>query len=153
MEEHSFTARIEAAGGGGAYVTIPFDVEAAFGMKRVPVRATIDGAPYRGTLVRMGGPDHMLIVRRDVREKIGRQPGDEVRVTITLDTEERTVEVPADLRSALDGAPAARALFDALSYTHRREYVQWIEEAKKAETRERRIAKALEQLAAGRREP
>jgi hypothetical protein len=64
---HTFQARIEAAGGGGAYVRIPFDVEAAFGKKRVPVNATIDGEHYRGTLVRMDTPDHILIILKEIR--------------------------------------------------------------------------------------
>lgn len=66
---HRFSAVIEDAGGGGAFVTIPFDVERAFGKKRVPVRATIDGVPYRGSLVRMGGECHILGILKSVRAK------------------------------------------------------------------------------------
>ena len=70
--QHRFTAPIEPSGSGGAYVTVPFDVEAAFGAKRPRVQATFDGVPYRGTLVRMGGPDHILIVLQAIRERIGK---------------------------------------------------------------------------------
>ncbi len=70
----SFSAPIEQAHGGGAYVTVPFDVETVFGKKRVPVQATIDGQPYRGLLVRMGGPCHVLGVLKEIRERIGKQP-------------------------------------------------------------------------------
>jgi hypothetical protein len=147
---HSFDAVIEAAGG-GAFVTIPFDVEQAFGKKRVPVQATFDGEPYRGLVVRMGGECHMLIVRKEIREKIGKQAGDTVHVTLAEDTEPRVVEVPPDLRTALDGDAAAAATFERLSYTHRREYVQWIEDAKREETRRNRVAKAIGMLREGKK--
>ncbi|MBV9775268.1 MAG: DUF1905 domain-containing protein [Gemmatimonadetes bacterium] len=147
--KHAFTATIEEAGGGGAFVTVPFDVEQAFGKKRVKVSATIDGEPYQGSLVRMGGPRHMLIVLKEIREKIGKGAGDEVRVTVEEDTAPRTVEVPADLREALEGDAEAGARFGRLSYTHQREYVRWIEEAKREQTRRGRVARALEMLRAG----
>ena len=66
----------------GAYVEIPFDVKEAFGRGRVPVHATFDGEPYDGSLVRMGTPCHILGVRKEIRQKIGKQPGDVVHVTI-----------------------------------------------------------------------
>ncbi|WP_295583078.1 DUF1905 domain-containing protein [uncultured Oscillibacter sp.] len=66
----------------GAYVEIPFDVRAVFGKGRVKVRATFDGVPYDGSLVRMGTPGHILGIRKDIRAKIGKQPGDAVRVTL-----------------------------------------------------------------------
>jgi hypothetical protein len=149
-EQHTFRAVIEQAGG-GAFVTIPFDVEQTFGRKRVPVRATIDGEPYRGVLVRMGGPDHMLIVLKEIRERIGKQAGAEVEVTVEQDLEPRVVDVPADLQAALAERPEARSFFDSLSYTHRKEYVRWIEEAKREQTRTDRVARAAEMLAAGRK--
>lgn len=67
----------------GAYVEIPFDVKAAFGKGRVPVHATLDGQPYDGQLVKMGTPCHILGVRKEIRKRIGKQPGDEVHVTLT----------------------------------------------------------------------
>jgi hypothetical protein len=141
-----FDAVIEGTDGGGAFVTVPFDVEAAFGKKRVKVRALIDGEPYRGSVVRMGGPDHILLVRKDVRERIGKGPGDLVEIVLEEDLEPRVVEVPADMREVLDRDPAAAAFFDTLSYTHRREYVQWIDGARRPQTRANRIAKAVEML-------
>lgn len=148
---HTFTAVIEASGSGGAFVTIPFDVEAAFGAKRPPVRAAFDGVPYRGTLVRMGGPNHILIIRKAIREQIGKQPGDAVEVTVARDDAPREVGVPEDLADAL--APHADALtfFDGLGYTHRKEYVQWITEAKRPETRRRRIDRAVAMLREGKK--
>src|SRR4051794_13653907 len=98
-KEHRFRAHIKSNnddGSGGAWVDIPFDVEKAFGKKRVPIRATIDGESYRGSLVRMGGDCHMLLVRRAIREKIGKKAGDTVSVTLLEDTAPRTVPVPPD---------------------------------------------------------
>lgn len=147
-DARSFSAPIEQANGGGAYVTVPFDVEVAFGKKRVPVQATIDGQPYRGSLVRMGGECHVLGVLREIRERIGKQPGDVVEVTIVEDTSPRTVGVPPDLAAALAAAPSAKAAFDRLSYSHQCGHVRRIEEAKRAETRAARIARTVEQLEA-----
>lgn len=149
---HSFIATIRDAGGGGAFVEIPFDVEAAFGSKRPKVSATFDGEPYRGTAVRMGGDCHMVPILKGIRAKIGKEPGDEVKVTLDLDTAPRVVTPPKDFAAAMRTEPAAKAFWKELSYTHQREYVKWIEEAKKRETRERRIGKAVEMLGEGVRE-
>ena len=150
-QTHSFTARIEGTGGGGAYVTVPFDVEEAFGKKRVKVRATFDEVPYRGSVTRMGGPAHILIVLKEIRERIGKEPGDEVRVTLEEDREPREVEIPRELREALAGDPEAAEAFDALAYTHRREYAQWVTEAKREGTRQDRATRTLERVREGRK--
>jgi hypothetical protein len=147
--KHTFRAVIENAGGGGAFVRVPFDVEQAFGKKRVPVQATIDGVPYRGTLVRMGEPCHILVVLKEIREKIGKTFGDEVEVTLEEDIAPRVVEVPADLQEALQKDAAAQAAFTSLAFSHQKEYVRWIEEAKREETRRGRIAKTIEKLKQG----
>ena len=81
-QKHTFTATIIDAGGGGAFVEAPFDVEKAFGLKRPKVKAMIEGVPYRGLLVRMGGPNHMLIILKGIREQIGKTFGDEVKITV-----------------------------------------------------------------------
>lgn len=88
-KKYTFIATITGAGGGGAYVPIPFDVEQAFGKKRVPVQAAINGEPYRGTLVRMGEPFHILIVLKEIRLKIDKDIGDEVEVMLEEDTQPR----------------------------------------------------------------
>ncbi len=152
MKDHKFTAVIQAGDGGGAWVDIPFDVEKTFGKKRVPIRATIDGADYRGSLVRMGGDCHMLPILKAIREKIGKQPGDKVSVAVQEDTAPRKVKVPADVQKALRSNSRAAGFFDELAYTHQREYIQWIEAAKRPETRQRRIAQMLELLARRKRE-
>ena len=143
-----FTAKIQASevGAGGAYVLFPFDVEELFGTKgRVAITSTIDGEPYRGSLVKYGHPQHMFPVLKSIREKIGKKIGDTIEVVILQDTEERVVDAPADLLKALKANKLDKA-FSKLSYTHRKEYVKWIEGAKKAETRENRIVKAIEMI-------
>jgi hypothetical protein len=146
-----FRATIEQGDGGGAYVAVPFDVEAVFGRRRVPVQATIDGVPYRGSLVSMGTGCHVLGVLKAIRQQIGKSVGDTVEIVVALDDEPREVAIPDDLTVALDRTPEARAAFDRLSYTKRRELVRSITEAKRAETRERRLERAVELLRTGER--
>jgi len=149
--KYSFTAVIQNAGGGGAYVEVPFDVEKAFGSKRPKVKAMIEGVPYRGTLVRMGTECHIFPVLKAIREQIGRSFGDKVKITVEQDVEPRVVKVPADLLQEFKKDKNAGAFFDKLAYTHQREYVMWIEEAKREETRQNRIAKTIEMLKQGKR--
>ena len=144
--KQNFRGVIENAGSGGAYVRIPFDVEKIYGKKRVSVKVTINGEPYRGTLVRMGEPWHILIVLKEIRDKIGKTFGDEVEVILEEDTEPRVVEIPPDLRKALDNDPLAKTAYEKLSYTHQREYVRAILDAKHEETRRSRIVKTIEML-------
>jgi hypothetical protein len=150
-KKHTFTAVIHNAGGGGAFVEVPFDVEKAFGSKKPKVKALIEGVPYRGLLTRMGGPNHMLIVLKGIREQIGKTFGDEIKVSVELDTEERVLEIPKDLMRELKKDKNAKALFDKLSFTHRKEYVTWINEAKKEETRQNRIVNTIEMQRKGKR--
>ena len=150
-KKHTFKAVIQNAGGGGAFVDVPFDVEKAFGAKKPKIRALIEGVPYRGILTRMGGPNHMLIILKGIREQIGKTFGDEIQVSVESDAEPRVVEVPTDLLKELKKDKEAKAFFDKLSYTHQREYVLWINEAKKAETRQTRVAKTLEMLKTGKK--
>ena len=150
-KKHTFTAPIQNAGGGGAFVAIPFDVEKAFGSKRPKVKAMIEGVPYRGILTRMGTEYHMLIILKGIREQIGKTFGDHVKITVEADNEPRVVEIPKDLLKELKKDKDAKAFFDKLAYTHQREYVMWIEEAKRDETRQARIVKTIEMLKQGKR--
>jgi hypothetical protein len=144
----TFEAQIVAADRGGAYVRIPADVVAALGgAGRIPVRATFDGVAYRGSVVSMGG-EKVIGLLKAIRTELGKAPGDPVTVTLEADTEERSVVVPDDLRDALTVAGALDA-FDALSYSHQREHLGWIDEAKRPETRARRIRQTVERLQAG----
>lgn len=147
---HRFTAQIHAARG-GAFVYIPFDVEKEFGKKRVKVEATFDGEPYRGLLVRYGSPDFMLIIRKNIREKLGKQAGDMVEVTLKEDTAPRVIIVPDDFQMFLDQEPGVLTFYKSLSYTQQKEYIHWIEAAKRSETRERRMKKAMELLRLGKK--
>jgi hypothetical protein len=149
--KQTFTAVIKNAGGGGAFVEVPFDVEAAFGSKRPKVKALIEGVPYRGILTRMGTDSHLLIILKEIREQVGKTFGDEVTISVELDTEPRLIEVPAELKEAFKTEKEAKAFFEKLSYTHRREYVNWINEAKREETRQNRISKTIEMLKQGKR--
>jgi hypothetical protein len=150
-EKHTFTAIIESAGGGGAFVRIPFDVEEAFGSKRPPVSATIDGITYRGSLVRMGTEYHILGVLKEIRAKIGKDIGDEVDVVVELDTEPRVVEVPRELGMLLSRYPRAKAAFERMSYTQQREIVQSVLDAKTPESLTRRLGETIEMLKKGKR--
>lgn len=149
-DRKSFTATIEEGRGGGALVPIPFDVRATYGTGgQVKVKATFDGEAYRGSIAPIGGGRHVLGISKAIRAAIGKDVGDRVKVVVELDTQPRTVEVPKDLAAALKGSRAARERFDKLSFTHRKEYVRWIEEAKKQETRERRVEKTVAMLTTG----
>ena len=150
-KKQTFTAEIKNAGGGGAFVEIPFDVEQEFGSKRPKIRAMIEGVPYRGILTRMGSEYHMLIILKGIREQIGKTFGDQIEITVEPDSEPRQIEIPKDLVKEFKKDKNAKAFFDKLSYTHRKEYVTWINEAKKEETRQNRIAKTIEMLKQGKR--
>jgi len=145
-EKHTFTAVIQNAGGGGAFVEVPFDVEKSFGAKKPKVKAMIEGVPYRGLLTRMGGPNHILIILKGIREQIGKSFGDQVKVTVEADTEPRVIEIPPELAKAFRKDKAAAAYFHSLAYSHKREYVGYITEAKKEETRLRRVAQTVAML-------
>jgi hypothetical protein len=141
----TFDATVMAADRGGAYVQVPPDVVASLGGKgRIPVRASFDGIHYRGSVVSMGG-EKVLGLLKSVRTELGKGPGDVVTVTLELDEGERSVTVPDDLRAALDGAGLLKR-FDGLSYSHQREYVLWIDSAKRPETRAHRIDQTIERL-------
>jgi hypothetical protein len=154
MKKYTFTAKIAPGPGGrGAFVLFPYDVEKEFGVKgRVPVKATFEGVPYTGSLVRCGAQQHMLGLLKSIREQTGKQIGDSIKVEIWKDEAVRTVEVPADLASLMK-KHGVRAFFDSLSFTHRKEYCRWITEAKKKETRAARLTKSIDMLRKGIKTP
>jgi Bacteriocin-protection, YdeI or OmpD-Associated/Domain of unknown function (DUF1905) len=118
------------------------------GAKRFPIVATVNGYSWRTTVARMRG-EFLVGLSRAVRQGAGVEAGDTVEVELELDTAQRDIELPQALADALARDSAARAEFDRLAYTHRKEYARWISEAKRDETRERRIARALELLREG----
>jgi len=153
MKKYKFKAKIQSGQGGGAFVFFPYDVGKEFGTKgQVPVQATFDGIEYRGSLFKYGQPQHMLGLLKAIRDKLGKGAGDAVEVEVWKDEQERTVEVPAEFQRLLK-KEGLLPFFDKLSYTHRKEYCRWITEAKKEETRLRRLEKAVDMLKKGIKSP
>jgi hypothetical protein len=150
MRPMRFRAVIQLNNKTATGIAVPPDVLESLGAgKRPAVRVTINGHTYRTTVGSVDG-QAMLPVSAEVRQGAGVAAGDEVEVEIELDTAPREVTVPPDFAAALDQDPAARRFFDGLSYSNKRRFTLPIEEAKSAETRERRIAKAVSQLREGR---
>lgn len=146
QEKQSFEALLEKHEKSEATViTIPFDVENVFGAKRVPVKISINGADYRSTIFRRSGR-YMLAIPKKFRDAARVQGGEMITVAIERDTQIRVIVPPEDLAEALAENEAAKEIWEKLSFTHQREYVAAIEEAKRAETRERRVRKTLEEL-------
>ncbi|MDQ6778377.1 MAG: YdeI/OmpD-associated family protein [Actinomycetota bacterium] len=141
-----FTAELVPRGPAAALVLDDDQVSAVGeGAKRFPVVATVNGYSWRTSVMRKGG-EFLVGLNRAVREEAGVQAGETVDVELVLDTDPREVELPDALANALAADPEARAKFDALAFTHRKEYAQWIDEAKRNETRDRRVAQALQKL-------
>jgi antitoxin component of MazEF toxin-antitoxin module len=150
MGEISLTGELVAKGPAAAFILDDKQVATVGeGAKRFPVVATVNGYSWRTSVARMGG-EFMVGLPREVRAGAGVQAGDSVTLELKLDTEPRTVEVPPALAEALDGDPEAKATFEGLAFTHRKEFARWIEEAKREETRARRVTQALDMIRTGR---
>ncbi|HKZ75042.1 MAG TPA: YdeI/OmpD-associated family protein [Actinomycetota bacterium] len=149
MAKARFNAQLRPSGsGGGHLVEVPYEVVAKLGGKgRIPVQATFNGVPYRGSIVKMGGV-MMLGVTKAIMAEARVVAGDTVDVKVEKDDAPREVETPPELAKALRKNKAAAAVWDKLSYSHRIEYVGYIVEAKKEQTRARRVGKTIEALAA-----
>lgn len=146
MKKYKFNATIQPGIGGGAGIIFPYNVEEEFGTKaRVPVKSTLDGVPYTGSLIKCGVEGHMLGVLKGIREQIGKGPGDTLEVVVWKDEAERTVDVPPEFTKLLK-REGLLAFFEKLSNTHRKEYCRWITEAKREETRQTRVQKSVEML-------
>lgn len=152
MAKHKFTTKLVGqAGSQVAGLKPPFDVVTVFGRKgRVPVKGTINGFPFRSSLMNMG-EGHMMAVNAQMRAGAKCKAGDSVAVVIELDEEVRTVEVPEYLQKIIDSDAKAKQQWPELSFTHQKEYVRAIEEAKRPETREKRIAEMMQALREKRR--
>ena len=144
----SFTVELERVQKTATMFRVPFDLEDAFGRARPPVKVTIRKHTWRTTPGVYDGVGH-IVVNRSVKAATGVDAGDRVHVRMELDTEPRTVAVPKDLARALGAEPAAKQAFAEMSFTHRREYVDWIEEAKRPHTRARRIASTVARVRDG----
>jgi hypothetical protein len=130
-----FTAEIPRGKGQAGMIELPFDVRAEYGQARPPVQGTVNG------------------FRREIRDGAGIAPGDAVEIQLERDDAPRDVVVPDDLAEALAAETGLREAFDRMSFTHRREYAKAIDDAKRPETRARRVQLAVdaarERLAAG----
>ena len=144
----TFTVELERVQKTATMFRVPFDLEEAFGRKRPPVTVTIRGHTWRTTPGVYDGVGH-IVVNRDVKAATGVDAPDRVRVQMELDTAPRTVRLPGDLRDALRTDDETWKAFSKLSFTHKREYVEWVEGAKRFETRARRIAGTVERVGAG----
>ena len=134
-------------GGGGTLVPIPRQVAANLGLKGMPkVQAVIAGQPYRGSLMPMGDGTYCLGVVKSIQEAAGVKQGDTVTVELELDQAPRVVALPADLAKAIARDKKASAAWDKLSFTNKKEMARGLEEAKKPETRDRRLAAAIAHL-------
>ena len=128
------------------FVTIPFNVYEVFGSRaRVPVIGTINGYPYKSSISPYGGV-HYLGINRNLREGAGVKAGDVIEIEMSLDTGPRFITPPADLTAILENNLQARKNWKKLSYSHQKQYVDAIEEAKKPETRIDRIKRTVEAL-------
>ncbi|QOW11052.1 DUF1905 domain-containing protein [Kaistella flava (ex Peng et al. 2021)] len=150
----SFKAVILQSGDiNAAYVEFPFSTEEFFGKKGlVKIKAMFDDKiEYRGSLIKMKSDCHTLGLTQEIRKQLGKSFGDEVSVKLWEDKEERIVIIPDDVAIVFNENLKAKELFDAMNYTHRKEYIRWIVEAKKPETREKRKLKMIEMILHGKK--
>jgi hypothetical protein len=146
----TLTLTLEPRGPAGAFVLSEEQVAAlAGGRKAFPVRVSVNGVTLPLRLARMGG-ENLIGLARAAREQAGVSIGSAYQVEIVADAGERGVEVPEDLAGALAGDVKARAAFEALAPSHRKEFVRWVGEAKRDATRAQRVAKTVEMLRSGR---
>lgn len=144
----SFTVDLERVQKTATMFRVPFDLEKAFGRARPPVKVTIRGHTWRTTPGVYDGVGY-IVVNRAVKAATGVDAPDRVRVQMELDTEPRKVAVPRDLAAALAADSVAKKTFASMSFTHRREYIQWVEDAKRPETRSRRVAATVTRVRDG----
>ncbi|WP_250252388.1 YdeI/OmpD-associated family protein [Chryseobacterium sp. Marseille-Q3244] len=136
-----------------AFVEFPFSTEELFNKKgQIKIKATLDGkVEYRGSLAKMKSDCHILGLTQEIRKQLGKTFGDEISVSLIEDKEERIVEIANDIAFIFNENPDAKVLFDKMSYTHKKEYIRWIEEAKKPETRENRKIKMIQMILEGKK--
>jgi hypothetical protein len=147
MAASKFEGELEPGRGGGAFVELPPDVvQALGGGSRFRVRGTLNGVEFASSTMSMGAGRICLGLHKATRAQAGVAPGDRVRLSVERDERPRELNVPDELRQALARDAQAAAAFERLSFTHRREYAQWVAEAKRPQTRERRVAQTLARL-------
>lgn len=147
---HKFQATLTRPEGTGTWtcIDIPFDAAEAFGTRgQIKVKGTIDSEPFRSTLMPGGDGGHYLVVKQAIREKIGKAHGDTVGVELETDDEPRELIIPDDFQSALSLNEAASVIFEKLSYSQKKQYIDHINEAKAVDTRMKRIDKVVLKIA------
>jgi hypothetical protein len=152
--KQKFEARLQGKGPGNAwtFLPIPFDVQKAFGSRaRVPVVGTLNGFPFRNSLMPEGDGTHSMMVNKVLQKGAGAAAGDTVAVVIELDETPRSLAVPDDLKVLLTKHKSAETAFTGLAYSHKKAFLDWIDSAKKPETRAKRLKETIEMLAAGKR--
>jgi len=148
-----FRAKVQATDRMNAFIELSEAMVVALGGgKRPPLKTTVNGVSYRTRIAVYGGR-YDLGLRKDIVTSSGATPGSTATVSVELDKEPREVQLPDDLARALASSPEARATFDGLAFTHRREYVRWVEEAKREETRRMRVEKTVSMLRKGVKTP
>jgi len=147
---YKFFSELSEMKRGGVGIIFPYNVKDEFGTGgQVKIQAKFDGEPYRGSLAPMGDGIYIVGVKKEIREKINKNVGDMIEVEIFEDTEPRIVDVPKDFEKALKKGKGTWEIFEKFAYTHKKEYVRWINEAKKEKTRLRRIDKAVIMISKG----
>lgn len=141
-----FDAVLVGDDGPGCGFALPFDPTSVYGKARAPVRVSVNGAPAFRTTVAVYGGAGWIGLRKAQRADLGVGVGDTVHVTIEPDEQPRVVDVPRELSAALAAAPAALRAYEALSFTHRKEYADWVAGGKKAQTRDDRAAATVRKL-------
>lgn len=152
--QKTFKVKLVPMGEGGSWtcLKVPFKVEKVWRTRaRLSVRGTINGFTYRSSVFPLGDGTHMMMVNKAMQAGAGVRVGQTVRVVMEPDTAPRTVRVPSELKKALAKQKTAKAVFEKLSYSHKKVYVEFITEAKRLETRAARVEKTLKALAEWRR--
>lgn len=135
-----------------AWIEFPYDLKELYGIGNlVPAVMSFDGIEYRGSIAKMGGNSPMLLIKRDILSRLDKKKGDQVAVSVTLDDQPREVIIPIELKECFKGSPEAKSIYKKLAYTHRKEYAQWVGNAKQVETRIRRANKAIQMIIANNR--
>jgi len=149
MARYKFEALLERPQGAGTwtYLALPLDQEKALGTSsRVPVQGTIDGVRFRSSLLPNGAGGHFMVVKKEIRDMIGKSAGFRVMVSMELDSAPREVIITEVVLRALRGNKDANARFKSMSYSHKKAYIEWVEGAKRDQTREKRAEKVVRML-------
>jgi c-di-GMP-binding flagellar brake protein YcgR len=136
-----------------AYINLPFDPVGEYGTRnKIKVKTTIDGEPYRGTIMDMGLVPSLIVIQ-SIRKKINKNPGDKVHITIEEDKDERIVEIPDDLAALFHNNTNAKEFFSTLSFTNQKEYVNWILSARREQTRKDHLLITIDKLLLKKKNP